>query len=119
LRILFDQNVPRALGRHLGPHQITRSAERGWQELRNGDLLKAAEEDGFELLLTCDRNLEHQQRVVGRGVAIIALSTNNWPLIRIHAEEVAKVVESARPGTYFAVDCGVFRRKRPARRNDM
>jgi hypothetical protein len=32
----------------------------GWQELRNGDLLMAAEEGGFDLFLTCDRNLEYQ-----------------------------------------------------------
>jgi len=87
LKVLFDQNVPRALGRHLAAHQVTRSAEMGWQELKNGDLLKTAEDSGFDLLLTCDRNLEYQQRMTDRKIAIVALSTNNWPLIRMRARD--------------------------------
>lgn len=102
--------MPRALGRLLVDHQVTRSAELGWQELRNGDLIRAAEEGGFEMLLTCDRNWEYQQRVTGRRIAIVSLSTNNWPLIRERAGEVARAADGAEPGTYVAVDCGAFRR---------
>jgi hypothetical protein len=108
--MLFDQNVPRALGRFLAGHQVTRSAEMGWQELKNGDLMRAAEEGGFDLLLTCDQNLEYQQRVTGRRIAVVVLSTNNWPLIRERAGDVASAIDSAMPGTYHFVDCGVFRR---------
>jgi hypothetical protein len=82
----------------------------GWQELKNGDLLGAAEQNEFDLFLTCDQNLEHQQKVTGRRIAIIALSTNNWPLIREHVTEIAAAVGRATPGTYFAIDCGTFRR---------
>ena len=112
MRILFDQNVPRALGRFLAGREVTRSVEVGWQELKNGDLIRAAEEGGFNLLLTCDRNLEYQQKVTGRRIAIIALSTNNWPLIRTHTAKMLDAVESAEPGTYLSVDCGTFRRAR-------
>ena len=110
MKIIFDQNVPRALARNLGPHQVTRSAEKGWQELKNGDLLAAAEAAGFDLLITCDQNLEYQQNLTGRKIAIIALSTNNWPLIRERAEAVVTAVAKAKPGTYRTVDCGVFRK---------
>jgi hypothetical protein len=92
--------------------QVVRSAEKGWQELRNGELLLVAEGEEFHLLLTCDRNLEYQQRVTGRKIAIVALSTNNWPLIRGHIEKVVLAVGSVESGTYLPVDCGVFRRKR-------
>jgi hypothetical protein len=112
LRVLFDQNVPRALGRFLAGHEVTRSAEAGWQELKNGDLIRAAEEGGFNLLVTCDRNLEYQQKVTGRRIAIIALSTNNWPLIRTRTANVLRAVEDAGPGTYLSVDCGAFRKAR-------
>jgi predicted nuclease of predicted toxin-antitoxin system len=112
LRILFDQNVPRALGRYLEPHPVTRSAERDWQELKNGDLIETAESASFDLLVTCDQNLEHQQTVAGRRVAILALSTNNWPLLRVHAAEIAEAVSLAMPGTYRFLQCGTFRRAR-------
>ena len=117
MRIVFDQNVPRALGQFLIGHQVTRSAEMGWQELKNGDLIKAAEEKKFDLLVTCDRNLEYQQKVEGRKIAIVALSTNNWRVIRSRVREVVQAVDGARLGTYLSVDCGVFRKTR--RQRDM
>jgi hypothetical protein len=107
LKALFDQNAPRALAQHLVAHQVTRSAETGWQELRNGDLLRVAEECGFDLFLTCDRNLEYQQRVTGRTIAIVALSINNWPLIPQHLPEIAGAADDAKPGVYvpLTVEC--------------
>jgi hypothetical protein len=46
----------------------------GWDTLSNGDLLKAAEEAGFEVLLTTNTNLPHQQNLKGRKLAIVILS---------------------------------------------
>ena len=111
MKVLFDHNVPRRLAAHLDSHAVTRAAEMGWQELSNGELLRAAEDGGFDLLLTCDRNLEYQQTVTGRKIAIVALSTNNWPLIRMRAADVAVAVDGAMPGMYRTVECGVFRRQ--------
>ena len=39
MRILFDHDVPRPLGRHLPGHQVDTARQRGWEELGNGDLL--------------------------------------------------------------------------------
>jgi hypothetical protein len=119
LKILFDQNVPRALGKHLGSHQVIRSAERNWQQLKNGDLLLAAEEEAFDLLLTCDQNLEYQQKVTGRRIAVLALSTNNWPLLRTRVEDIVNAIDRAKSGTYRWRNCGAFRRqRRPPARED-
>lgn len=115
MKILFDQNVPRALAKHLTDHEVVRSAERGWQELRNGELLLKAEEEGFDALITCDQNLEYQQRVTGRKIGIVALSTNNWPLMRTRIDAVVGAVNGIGPGAYRAVDCGTFKPKRHVR----
>jgi Domain of unknown function (DUF5615) len=63
MKVLFDQNVPRNLVRHLIGHEVTRSVELGWQELKNGDLLRSAQEKGFELMVTADRNFAYQQNL--------------------------------------------------------
>ncbi len=52
MKILFDQGTPVPLRRSLPGHQVHTAYERGWSELGNGDLLAAAERDGYELLLT-------------------------------------------------------------------
>jgi len=54
LRILFDKNVPYQLRLHLVGHEVRTAAEEGWDRLVNGDLLKAAEEEGFEVMVTAD-----------------------------------------------------------------
>lgn len=108
MRVFFDQNVPRGLARYLATHEVTRAAELGWQELKNGDLLVQAELHGFEVFVSCDRNLAHQQRVEGRKIAIVALSTNNWPLIKPNTELVARAVDEAVAGSYRPVNCGQF-----------
>jgi len=71
LKVLFDQNMPRPLARFLVKHQVFRSAELGWSRLKNGDLLRAAEENGFEVLATADQNLSYLSRI---SLAVSSLS---------------------------------------------
>jgi hypothetical protein len=58
VRVLFDQGTPVPLRESLGEHDISTAYERGWSTLKNSDLLDAAEREGFEVLLTTDKNRE-------------------------------------------------------------
>jgi hypothetical protein len=60
LRILFDKNVPYPLRRHLAKHDVRTAEELAWAQMVNGDLLRAAEDAGFEVMVTADQNLEYQ-----------------------------------------------------------
>jgi hypothetical protein len=64
-KVLFDVNVPRPAAGFLTSHSIVFADQRGWRELTNGDLLSAAESDGFDVILTADRNLRYQQTSLG------------------------------------------------------
>ncbi len=55
--VLFDNNVPRALRQALIGHRVIEARERGWAELKNGNLLNFAEETGFDVFVTSDKNL--------------------------------------------------------------
>ena len=61
MKILFDQGAPAPLRRYLVGHSVDTAYERGWSDLRNGDLLARAEMDGYELLITTDQNMRYQQ----------------------------------------------------------
>jgi len=63
MRVLFDQGTPVPIKRYLTGHEVTLSVDAGWDRLRNGELLDAAEKDGFDLLLTTDKNLRYQQNL--------------------------------------------------------
>ena len=61
MRILFDHNAPRQLRRHLVGHDVDVAEERGWATLVNGALLDRAEEAGYEVVITADKNMPYQQ----------------------------------------------------------
>ena len=104
MRLLFDHNVPAPLRRLIPGHDTAFTDERGWSELTNGDLLAAAEAAGFDVLLTADRNLRHQQNLGGRLIGLVVLSTNHWPTIRDNAPQVLAAVEGAGRGRHVEVE---------------
>ena len=61
MRILFDHNLPRRFREHVPEHDVRTAREMKWEQLRNGALLSAASEAGFDAFLTIDKQLEHQQ----------------------------------------------------------
>jgi uncharacterized protein (DUF433 family) len=64
---MFDNGTPRTLARFLiDRHTVTDARARGWEELGNGELLNEAEAAGFEVLVTTDKYLRHQQNLTGR-----------------------------------------------------
>jgi len=104
MRILFDQATPVPLRPYLVGHTVHTAAEEGWDQLRNGDLLSAAEAAGFDLLLTTDRNMQYQQNLAGRKIAVVILSRQQWPQLRPHVQLVVDAVKTAKPGSYAEVE---------------
>jgi predicted nuclease of predicted toxin-antitoxin system len=112
VKVLFDQNVPRDLVRYLSAHEVTRSAELGWQELKNGDLLDEAQDKGFEVMVTADRNLAYQQNLDNRRVAIVVLPSGNWPAVKAQIIEVVQAIDESEPGGFKELK--LARRWRPS-----
>ena len=97
MRILFDHNVPRQLRRHLVGHDVDVAEERGWAVLGNGALLGRAEEAGYEVVITADKNMPYQQNLGRRNLALIVLGTNRWPLIEPGIEDIRNALDGTRP----------------------
>ncbi len=72
MNILFDHCVPRTFRQHLKPLAIKTTREMGWEELSNGRLLREAEK-AFDVMITVDTNIEHQQRLPSYDIALIVL----------------------------------------------
>jgi len=102
--VLFDHSTPAPLTSYLIGHTVTEARDRGWHRLSNGDLLAEAERAGFDVLLTADKNIRHQQNLSGRRLAIVVLSTPQWPVVRLHSERIAAAVSAATPGSYTEVN---------------
>ena len=104
MHVLFDQGTPVPIRRFLQSHRIRTSREQGWSKLANGDLLNAAEDAGFDVLLTTDQNIRYQQNLVGRKIAIVVLSKARWRLIKPVVAQIVTAVDAAQPGTLTLVE---------------
>ena len=100
MKILFDQGVPVPLRREMGAHEVVTAHEHGWGELKNGDLLRAAEQEGFEAIVTTDQNLRYQQNLKDRRLSILVLMTTDWRTIRSRIDLVEAAVEALQQNKY-------------------
>jgi predicted nuclease of predicted toxin-antitoxin system len=104
MRILFDQGTPAPLIPFLEGHTVAQARDLGWDKLVNGELLKAAEEAGFEVLLTTDKNMAAQQNLTKRTIAIVVLGNSQWRIVQRHVRRIAATVDAATTGSYSEVE---------------
>ena len=98
MRILFDNGTPRQLRLRLFGHVVEEARERGWDGLSNGDLLDRAEEVGFDVLITTDQGIQHQQNMSNRQVAVVVLMKTAWPRISQRTEAIRIALDEIHPG---------------------
>jgi hypothetical protein len=70
----------------------------------NGELIAAAEEAGFDLLITTDKNMRYQQNLTNRKIAFVVLGNQQWPLLRRYVDRVVAAVNAVTPGSYCEVE---------------
>jgi hypothetical protein len=93
VRILFDQGTPEPLRRSLMHHEVATAYECGWAKLTNGDLLDAAENAKFEVLIATDSNLRYRQNLALRRIGLVVLSSPSWPCIQRAIDAVVLAVD--------------------------
>jgi predicted nuclease of predicted toxin-antitoxin system len=102
VKILFDQGTPFPLRKHLTEHEVSIAFEKGWSDLKNGELLQQAEED-FEVLVTTDQNLRYQQNLQERKITIVVLMTTSWPKIQKNLAAVVESINAVNVGDYLEI----------------
>jgi hypothetical protein len=112
VKVLLDENLAHRLRMNLGAHEVFTINYKGWAGLKNGELLRTAENDGIEVFLTGDQTLSYEQNLTGRTIAIVALSSVEWDILKHHLSLIIAALDNAQPGTFQAVDCGTFTRKK-------
>lgn len=103
MRVLFDQATPVPIRRFLTGHTVRTTAQQQWATLNNGELLIVAEQAGFDVLLTTDKNIRYQQNLAGRKISIVVIGCQQWPALQPHIDRVVAAVNAATPGSYTDV----------------
>jgi len=101
MRVLLDENVPEAFGKMLDGHVVDHVVRLGWAGTKNGNLLKRAEEHGYELLVTHDKGFEFQQNMSERSVSIIVVRPKSQGLVALMAisSRLLDVMSVIEPGS--------------------
>jgi predicted nuclease of predicted toxin-antitoxin system len=73
MRVLLDENLNWRLKRDLPGHDVESVPLLGWAGIQNGALLQKAVENGFDILVTMDSNMVHQQDLAVHAIAVIVL----------------------------------------------
>ena len=102
MKILLDESVLRLLKLRLPHLDISTVQEMGWAGVRNGELLRRAEEH-FNIFVTADQNLQYQQNISGRRLAILVLPSNQVPIVTQLLPSVETLLAMIQPGTVVNV----------------
>ena len=98
MKILLDESVPRLLKLRLTELNISTVQEMGRAGIQNGELLHRAQEL-FDVFITADQNLRHQQDLSRCKLAILVLPSNQVPLVARLIPVVESLLATIQPGT--------------------
>ena len=104
MRVLFDHNLPRKLRNDFSPHFVSLIKEYGWNDLGNGKLLDAAQ-SLFDVLLTADANIYHQQKVARFDIAVVVLRVYDLKpdSLRPLIPDVLDLLNNVEPGKVYYI----------------
>ncbi|RYZ66367.1 MAG: hypothetical protein EOP09_12795 [Proteobacteria bacterium] len=96
MKLLLDENLPKRLKLDFPDHEIYSVRDKGWNGIKNGQLMQLMIENRFDALLTFDKNLQHQQNFQKYSIAVFVLSgfnntyaelTKLSPIVNHHLEQ--------------------------------
>ena len=105
MRVLLDNNVNRRFAQLILGHEVTHAREMGWMGLENGDLIAAAQQEGFNVVITCDKQIQYQQNLAGRKISIIVLNSLFIKLeyIKPLAPQVNEILSKLDPSGFIVI----------------
>jgi len=100
MKLLLDENVPKRLKEDLIQHEVFTVREKGWNGLKNGELLKLMLSESFLALLTFDKNLQYQQNFLKYPITVIILNapSNQYRVLKDYMDKVNKLCNEGNLG---------------------
>lgn len=106
MRVLLDEQLPRHLAREIAGHDVSTVQQCGWAGLKNGELLRAAAAEGFDVLVTADRNLQFQQNLsrAALGIVLLVAPSNALEDLLPLVPGLHAAISKSRPGQILRVE---------------
>ncbi len=101
MKLLLDENLPKRIKTDFPEYEIHTVRDMGWNGIKNGELLRLMNEQNFNVLLTFDKNLQHQQNLVKYNLPVLVLSAidNSYLVLKNLVPKIKAVLETElKPG---------------------
>jgi len=103
MKVLLDEMLPIGLRELLPGHDVHSAAHAGLTGMSNGALIRAAVSDSFDVLVTLDRGIPHQQNLARYSLGFVLIEHNDVDLVRPYADRLRAAIETAAPGTVVRI----------------
>jgi len=106
MRLLLDECLPVELAENLPGHTVRTARQMGWLGVKNGRLLKLIAESGqFDVFVTVDKNLPHQQNLSALPFAVVVLRIRSTRVkdVLAQAPELLRRLPAAKPGQAIVI----------------
>ena len=104
MKVLLDEMLPAAVAGLLLDHEVVTVRAARYTGLLNGELMRRAVADGYDVLVTADRNLPAQQNVTVSGIAVILVRGSRMADIEPQAARIRAAAAGVRPGSVTRVE---------------
>lgn len=105
MKVLLDVGISprlcRGLQQALHGVPVESAIGRNWRRLRNSELLRVAEQEGFTVLVTADKSLAAEQAPL--SLAVVAVDDNRVSRLRAAAPDLVRAIQDTRPGEHRLV----------------
>jgi len=104
VKVLLDECIDHRFAKELPGHSVETVPRMGWAGLKNGDILKLAE-NGFDVFITVDRNLSFQQNLPQFNLAVLVLlaPTNRLADLKLLIPDILAALPSAKVGQVLKI----------------
>jgi len=82
MKVLLDENLPKKIKQDLKGYEVFTVCEKGWDGKSNGELMRLMMDARFEVLITFDKNMEHQQNFRKFPIDVFVLNAQTIPTKR-------------------------------------
>jgi predicted nuclease of predicted toxin-antitoxin system len=107
MRLLLDERLPTELAENLPGHSVRTVQQMAWLGVKNGRLLKLIAESGqFDVFVTVDKNLPHQQNLSALPFAVVVLRVRSTRVkdVLAQAPELLRQLNKTKPGQAIVVE---------------
>ncbi len=98
MKVLLDEMLPIGVRQFLPDHQVLTAAYAGLAGISNGEMISRAIDEGFDVIVSLDRGIPHQQHLDQYPIGFVLIPHNDVDLIRPYADDLADAVATIASG---------------------